>query len=118
MMRTVDMDGTYVKEFRINYDELYNVYKEDAIRSTTIHKPLKVEIDCSKISYTPKKVIFNGPATVVFWKDGTKTVVKCSDNDVPNPYNAFCAALAKKIFGNNSIIHKIVESGENQEEKK
>lgn len=24
-----------------------------------------------------KNVIFNDPATIVFWKDGTKTVVKC-----------------------------------------
>ena len=27
-----------------------------------------------------KKVIFHDPATVVFWKDGTKTVVKCGEN--------------------------------------
>lgn len=25
----------------------------------------------------PKQVIFNYPATVVYWNDGTKTVVKC-----------------------------------------
>ena len=25
------------------------------------------------------KVIFNGPATIVFWDDGEKTVVKCSE---------------------------------------
>lgn len=62
----------------------------------------------------PKKVIFNGPATIVFWKDGTKTVVKCSENDKANPYNGFCAALAKKIFGNNSRVQKIVKSAEYQ----
>ena len=28
-----------------------------------------------------KKVIFNEPATIVFWNDGTKTVVKTSPND-------------------------------------
>lgn len=63
---------------------------------------------------TPKKVIFNGPATIVFWRDGTKTVVKCSENDKANPYNGFCAALAKKIFGNNSKIQKIVKNAEYQ----
>jgi len=28
-----------------------------------------------------KEVIFNEPATIVFWNDGTKTVVKTSPND-------------------------------------
>lgn len=28
---------------------------------------------------TIEKVIFNPPATVVFWSDGTKTVAKCSE---------------------------------------
>lgn len=28
-----------------------------------------------------RKVIFNDPATVVLWSDGTKTVVKCGPND-------------------------------------
>lgn len=28
-----------------------------------------------------KKVIFNDPATIILWKDGTKTVVKCQEGD-------------------------------------
>ncbi len=34
-------------------------------------------------SFTPKidRVVFNEPATIVFWNDGTKTVVKTSPND-------------------------------------
>ena len=28
-----------------------------------------------------KEIIFNKPATIVFWNDGTKTVVKTSPND-------------------------------------
>ena len=39
-----------------------------------------------KDKYTPKKIIFNGPATVVFWKDGTKTVVKRAKKDKDNKY--------------------------------
>lgn len=64
-----------------------------------------------KYSYEPKRIIFNGPATIVFWKDGTKTVVKCADMEQYNRYNAFCAALAKKIFGTNSKVNRIVKSG-------
>ncbi len=32
-------------------------------------------------SITPKKVIFNNPATIVFWNDGSKTVSKASKDD-------------------------------------
>lgn len=34
------------------------------------------------VTYDIKKVIFNDPATIVFWSDGTKTVVKTSYRDV------------------------------------
>ena len=61
--------------------------------------------------YCPVKVIYNGPATIVFWADGTKTVVKRAKKEKDNKYNAFCAALAKKIFGNNSRVNAIVKSG-------
>lgn len=64
--------------------------------------------------YEVDHIIYNHPATIVFWKDGTKTVVKCSDNDPYIRYNAFCAALAKKIYGNNSQVNKIVASGIDQ----
>lgn len=76
-------------------------------------------LDCCGFSYYsplvfdayPKKIIYNGPATIVFWNDGTKTVVKRAKKEKDNKYNAFCAALAKKIFGNNSRVNAIVKSG-------
>lgn len=52
----------------------------------------------------PIKIIVNGPATIVFWEDGTKTVVKCSKYDSYDLYSAFTAALAIKIFGTNSKV--------------
>lgn len=59
----------------------------------------------------PTKIIYNGPATIVFWVDGTKTIVKKSKKEKDNKYNAFCAALAKKIYGSNSNVNRIVKSG-------
>lgn len=67
--------------------------------------------------YNPARIIYNDPATVVFWKDGTKTVVKRMPKEKFNPYTAFCAALAKKIFGNNSRVCKIVNGGEDHSKK-
>ena len=31
----------------------------------------------SRQRFNIKEVIFNDPATIVYWEDGTKTVVKC-----------------------------------------
>ena len=58
----------------------------------------------------PKRIIHSGPATIVFWEDGTKTVVKLSENDIYDEYDAFTAALAIKIFGSNSAVKKLIKN--------
>jgi hypothetical protein len=55
-----------------------------------------------KLPELPKRIIFSGPKTIVFWYDGTKTIVSCAEDEDYDPYNAFCAALAKKMFGSTS----------------
>lgn len=52
-----------------------------------------------------KKVIFNPPATIVFWKDGTKTVVKCKEGEEFSEWAGIALCLAKKLYGPN--FHKI-----------
>ena len=47
-----------------------------------------------------KNVIFNDPATIIFWEDGTKTVVKCQDGDEFDPEKGLAMAIAKKAYGN------------------
>lgn len=47
-----------------------------------------------------KNVIFNDPATIVFWEDGTKTVVKCQDGYEFDPEKGLAMAIAKKAYGN------------------
>lgn len=60
-----------------------------------------------------KKVIFNDPATIVYWKDGTKTVVKCQDGDVFDSEKGFAMAFLKKCWGNkgnfNDKLIKIIK---------
>lgn len=48
-----------------------------------------------------KNVIFNDTATIVFWSDGTKTVVKCGENDIYDPEKGLAMAVAKKYLGTN-----------------
>jgi len=57
--------------------------------------------------YAVKQVIFNNPATIVFWSDGTKTVVKCSENDTFNPEIDLAMAICKKAFGNTGAYNDV-----------
>ena len=59
-----------------------------------------------------QKVIFNPPATIVFWGDGTKTVVKTMSGEPFDMYHGFTAALAKKAYGNSTRVRKIVHKFE------
>ena len=51
------------------------------------------------------KVIFNNPATIIKWDDGTKTVVKCQDGDTFDPEKGFAMAVAKKWFNNKGSFN-------------
>lgn len=63
-----------------------------------------------------QNVIFNEPATIVFWSDNTKTIVKCND-EVFDKEKGLCMAITKKMLGNkgsyyNEIKHWISENDE------
>lgn len=63
-----------------------------------------------------KRVIFNPPATIVYWSDGSKTVVKCSEKDVFDPEKGLAMAIAKRCAGNTrayyaEIRHWVAECG-------
>ena len=46
-----------------------------------------------------EKVIFNHPATIVFWNDGTKTVVKAQEGDGWDMEKGLAMCIAKKMLG-------------------
>ena len=49
-----------------------------------------------------KNVIFNPPATIVFWSDDTKTVVKCDyECEAYDPEKGIAMAISKKMLGDN-----------------
>lgn len=59
---------------------------------------------------TVDHIFYDDVATVVFWTDGTKTVVKCAEGTPYDEYSAFCIALAKKIYGNNSALKRAIKN--------
>lgn len=90
----------------VRYNE-YNIGTVDkGTRSLRAISELKVE-----------KIITNGPATIVFWNDRTKTIVKRDIDDEDDLYDAVANALAKKIFGSTSKFHKIIDKKSGTNEK-
>ena len=59
----------------------------------------------------PKKVFYNEEAgvMVVIWMDGQKTIVRPAEDEDMNPYDAFCAAYCKRVFGSNSALKRELE---------
>lgn len=55
-----------------------------------------------------RDVIFNPPATIVFWEDGTKTVVKCSKDDTYDLERGFELAFLKRVLGSGSALRKLI----------
>lgn len=55
------------------------------------------------------RIFYDDVATVVFWTDGTKTVVKCQEGTPYDEYTAFCAAFTKKLYGNNSKLQREIK---------
>lgn len=53
-----------------------------------------------KAAFEIKDVIFNDPATIIKWADGTKTVVKANGSDGYDPEKGLAMAIAKKALGN------------------
>lgn len=56
-----------------------------------------------------KNVIFNPPATIVFWTDGSKTVVKCNAKDEFDPEKGLAMAIAKRCANNSDDFYKEIK---------
>ena len=85
----------------VNYECSIGEYPEieveailDPFRATPYHE------NPTNLSIT--NVIFNPPATIVFWSDKTKTVVKCDyDQESYDPEKGLAMAISKKMLANN-----------------
>lgn len=65
-----------------------------------------IDVDISKPECAIVKVIFNNEATIVFWSDNTKTVVKCGDADIFDKEKGLAMAICKKAMGNKGNYYE------------
>ena len=94
-------EGHVTGTAKVSYRSLYDI-RNDAEAPRNIYRNIinsTYGIGSLRIPEI-KNVIFNDPATIVFWGDGTKTVVKCQDGDEFDPEKGLAMAIAKKAYGN------------------
>lgn len=101
-------DMPYFKEFMISGNE-----NREYLRGILDGQFVQY-IDTIK-RYTIKKVIYNYPATIVFWADGSKTVVKSMlpDYESTEEQGLFWA-IAKKVVGSTAALNRIIDNIEIQ----
>ena len=56
-----------------------------------------------------RNVIFNDPATIIVWNDGTKTVVKCGEDEIFDPEKGLAMAIVKKALGNKGNYYNQIK---------
>lgn len=87
---------------------MHNIFCTEyvAIKSDSrIGRVIQEELDGLHAHWIPKaelgikKVLYSAPATIVFWTDGTKTVVKCAEGDEYTPEVGLAMAISKKVLG-------------------
>ena len=68
---------------------------------------------CDRYDEEPKldfeRIEFHDPATIVFWNDGTKTVVKARHGDKFDKEKGLAMAIAKKVMGNTNKYYDVFE---------
>lgn len=94
------VDDTIINDNGVAYGKCGN-YKDVIRFLSTWYKFKKID-DRSIIS----RVIFNDPATIILWADGTKTVTKTHGDDAFDPEKGFAVACAKKLLGNGDAFRE------------
>lgn len=108
-MMTISNDGI---NSGLTIEEIYELSGGGYAKST--NKYIFSMSDCirtilverSYINFYIQKVIYHDPATIILWKDGTKTVVKCDEHDTYDPEKGLYIAIMKKLCGNRGKFYK------------
>lgn len=77
-------------------DDIYDTLSSLSLAVKQIRNPFDDCVPCkpgTNNAYTPKRIIKNNNAMIVFWNDGTKTIVKRASDELDSDYAAFTAAL-------------------------
>lgn len=87
-------------------EDVFNYAKRDIEEVRKAWASFTKPMITTKVNPEIKDVIFNGPATIVMWSDGTKTVVKAQKGsngkiEKIDKEKGLAMAIVKKVYGDN-----------------
>lgn len=97
-------DGLVIANYSLDEWKRMNNY---ILNDEKVTKELSDIMNNSKFEI--KEVKFNGPATIVFWKDGTKTVVKCGPHDKIDYEKGLAMAITKRALGDSGHYYETIK---------
>lgn len=108
-------DGENIRE--INLSGLMELFNE-------ISESMKEKEEAEEQGrFAIKDVRFDGPATIVWWEDGEKTIVKCMKEDVYDKYTGIAMCTLKYLLGEQfqkykKVVEAWVKETDEREKKK
>lgn len=108
--------GKYMDNAKLLHDYLVgkgNKMKDKIIYTKSLEKaeyggtlsPFYINNTCGTLGNEVyiTKVLYNNPATIVFWSDGTQTRNVCPKNTLYNPDSGLAFCVLKKFMGGNEM---------------
>lgn len=100
MITNMEVDHiSYEQRMRIKLEGIIELFSSAGKKASNIPFDMMYE-----------RIIFNNPATIVIWKDGSKTVVKCQKDDVYDPEKGLALCFMKKALGNKGNFNNILKA--------
>lgn len=90
------------------YYEKNNKTKKPA-RQPSVNRNCKTSDLIADTTDGKKRIIIKNPNIIVFWKDGTVTKVRCSENDTFDIEKGLAMAILKKFDGNTGRYYRDME---------
>ena len=95
-----DFDGDTICYAQVNNKEEKNMGPKDTTFAEYCRRLYWGAVVPVK-SVKPTKVLVQGTATIIWWSDGTKTIVKCQKGDKMDPEKGIAMCVMKKFMGTN-----------------
>lgn len=113
-----DLIRVPANNLRIDIDRaIYTAMAIDYSRQSTERAEKNDIVRFGMCNVSIRKVIFNDPATIVLWSDGSKTVVKCGPEDTYDMEKGLAMAIVKKMAGNDNRFHKVFKQYSKKKKK-
>lgn len=106
LLRDRQGDWRILKREESAFDSMRYMHWANCVMEEATKKKEETNMTAASI----KNVIFAPPATIVYWSDGTKTVVKCSEKDIFDPEKGLAMAIAKRCGGNKGSYYKEIQN--------